>query len=125
MKDKHCYDPDQNSLKSTVFLYIFFLLCVLSPFLALFGNFTGFDLLIIAIVVLAFLDPKFTLPKTLVLASLVLILASCFSLIYTVFSFTNYYEALLNFGQIIFIRSTSKHKNIFFIFRVSHEIFYP
>jgi len=88
-----------------VFLFLIFLLCVFSPFLAIFGNFTGFDILILLISVRAFLDPKFRLPKTIVFVSLGLILTSISSLIYTAIFFVDHYDALMNFGQVVFLAS--------------------
>lgn len=118
----HYYKAERHSLRSVLFLFLFLFLCVASPFLAIAGNFTGFDILIMLISVVAFLDPKFRLPKTLVFVSLVLILISITSLIYTVISFVDYYESVLNFGQVVFLSSFCVVASAYFtsVIRLKH-----
>ena len=122
MKNMHYYKAERHSLRSVLFLFLFLFLCVASPFLAIAGNFTGFDILIMLISVVAFLDPKFRLPKTLVFVSLVLILISITSLIYTVISFVDYYESVLNFGQVVFLSSFCVVASAYFtsVIRLKH-----
>jgi hypothetical protein len=105
MKNKHYYKDERHSLRSDVFLFSILFLCVSSPFLTVFGNFTGFDILILIISIWAFLDPRFRLPKTIVFVSLVLILTSISSMIYTAIFFEDQYDPLTNFAQVVFLAS--------------------
>lgn len=105
MKSNRYYKAERESLRNVTFLLLFFFLSISSPFISIFGNFTGFDILIVIISVVAFLDSKFRLPKNIVFVSLALILTSIFSLTYTLIVFVENYESLMNFVQIIFLAS--------------------
>ena len=105
MKSKHYYKAERQSLRSITFLSLFFFLSILSPFFSIVGNFTGFDLLIVIISLVALLDSKFMLPKNIVFVSLALVLTSIFSLTYTLIVFVENYESLMNFAQVVFLAS--------------------
>ncbi len=115
-------ESSDRPFRAALLLAIFLFSLILSPFLSVFGNFTGFDILILLISVRAFLDPKFRLPKTLVFVSLVLILISISSLIYTVISFVDYYESVMNFGQVVFLSSFCVVASAYFtsVIRLKH-----